>query len=228
MIPESDIMEAGVFEEGIDRGTRAPLFMLSLVLSMVSHGLVFILCFGLGLLPRLQSIVGPDDAPALVADLINRQEYQKLFQPPPETDQKGTEALNQEPPPAEKSAEKPERPPKIKGYASDQVFDGPIVFDVDWSEQHAYIRRMLPEVKRHIKYKKSDAPPEKVRSVISFSLQKDGAVEDIAIYTTSGFRNLDRIAMQALADASPLPPIPDEAGTESLKGKIRITFRPAN
>jgi TonB family protein len=227
MISQSDIREAGPFEEGIERVVPPPHFFISLVLSLVSHGLMFFLCFGLGLLPRLQSIVGQDYAPALIADLVSRQEYQKLVQPPPDAEQKGTEAV-QKPPPEEKPVEKPERPPKIRGRASDQVFDGPVVFDVEWSEQHAYIRKMLPIVKQHIKYKKSDAPPEKVRSVISFSLKKDGSVQDIAIQTTSGFLNLDRIAMQALADASPLPPIPAEADTEALKGKIRITFKPVN
>jgi TonB family protein len=132
------------------------------------------------------------------------------------------------PPPPAETVEKTEKPSRLKGAASDQEFEGPVVFDVEWSEQNAYIRQMLPLVKENIRYSRSEAPPEKVRSVISFSLKNDGTVNEISVFISSGFDTLDRIAMKALASASPFPPLPAEAGVaDALKGKIRITFNPA-
>jgi|GEM_PF-4322996 len=231
MITETEIIDASVIRDEISRRPDFSVFLLSFLTSVISHVVMIFLCLGIGLLPGLKQIMSDDPGSTLLADLISRQEYRNLVQPPPPDAEKNPEERPKEeavPPPPADAVKKTEKPPRLKGAASDQEFDGPVVFDVEWSQQNAYIRKMLPMVKAHIKYSRSEAPPEKVRSVISFSLRIDGTVSDILVYSSSGFDTLDRIALKALADASPFPSLPAEAGVvDSLKGKIRITFNPA-
>ncbi|UCE03829.1 MAG: TonB C-terminal domain-containing protein [Candidatus Latescibacterota bacterium] len=61
-----------------------------------------------------------------------------------------------------------------------------------------------------------------VKASFQFQVQSDGSVAGLESAATSENRLYDRAAMRAILEASPLPPLPDELGTDSIA--IVLTF----
>ena len=60
--------------------------------------------------------------------------------------------------------------------------------------------------------------------LISFTLNKNGRILDLAVHTSCGHALLDDAAVQAVRNASPFPPIPEKLGRESIAFNLPISF----
>lgn len=60
--------------------------------------------------------------------------------------------------------------------------------------------------------------------VITFTFDRDGNVLKAAVEKSSGDAELDRAALDMLAKAEPLPPIPDSMGRETIKISIPVEY----
>ncbi len=59
---------------------------------------------------------------------------------------------------------------------------------------------------------------------ISFTLRRDGEVRSVKLKKSSGERELDSGALEAVRGASPMPPIPSTLDVEELRLKVPIRF----
>ncbi len=64
---------------------------------------------------------------------------------------------------------------------------------------------------------------ETLSVTVTFEIARDGSVRDVAIETTSGVPSLDRSAVRAVEQASPLPPLP--GGWDDAPFPARFEFR---
>lgn len=62
------------------------------------------------------------------------------------------------------------------------------------------------------------------KALISFTLNKNGQIIDLAVNTSSGYETLDYAAVQAVKRAGPFPPIPEKLGRETIAFNLPISF----
>ena len=60
--------------------------------------------------------------------------------------------------------------------------------------------------------------------IVSFTLSKEGGILKAALSQTSGYRLLDKAALEAVQKAAPYPKIPDELQTNTYQFKLPISF----
>ena len=95
--------------------------------------------------------------------------------------------------------------------------DSGITFDTKEFRYLAYMTRLKEKIEGIWKY-----PPEAARRgiygdlEIDFTIKKNGRLGDVVLVRTSGHRDLDEAAMQALKDGEPYWPLPDEWGKDSV------------
>lgn len=95
--------------------------------------------------------------------------------------------------------------------------DNSITFDTKEFKYETYMMRLKERIEGIWRY-----PPEAAGRgiqgdlLIRFTIRKDGRLGDVELVRTSGYRNLDQAAMQALKDGEPYWPLPDEWGKDSL------------
>ncbi|HEV8376665.1 MAG TPA: TonB family protein [Candidatus Polarisedimenticolia bacterium] len=63
-------------------------------------------------------------------------------------------------------------------------------------------------------------------AVVHFRIHKDGRVDEIVLERTSGDSVLDRSAVRALQDSSPLPPLPFQWSKESIGFRFEFEIHP--
>ena len=95
--------------------------------------------------------------------------------------------------------------------------DNSLTFDTQEFKYYTYMIRLKERIESVWKYPQDAA----IRGVygdlyIRFTIRKNGSLEDVELMRTSGHRNLDEAAQQALKDAQPYWPLPDEWGKDSL------------
>jgi protein TonB len=92
-----------------------------------------------------------------------------------------------------------------------------ITFDTKEFKYETYMMRLKDRIEGIWKY-----PPDAARRgingdlLIEFTIKKNGKLGDVELVRTSGRRDLDEAAMQALKDGEPYWPLPDEWGKDSL------------
>lgn len=95
--------------------------------------------------------------------------------------------------------------------------DTGITFDTNEFRYTGYMSRLKEKIEGIWKY-----PPEAAaRGIygdlkIKFTIKKDGRLGSIELERTSGHTDLDEAAMQALRDAEPFWPLPDEWGRDAM------------
>lgn len=62
--------------------------------------------------------------------------------------------------------------------------------------------------------------------IVAFEILRNGTVRNIRIESSSGVRSLDRSALRAVTDASPLPPLPSTVGSNTLPARFEFTWYP--
>lgn len=88
-----------------------------------------------------------------------------------------------------------------------------------------YMIRFKERVESAWKY-----PPEAAKrgiqgvTLIKFTITKNGQPIDIQIVETSGYNDLDEAVIQALKDAEPYPPLPDDWGKDQLPITGRFVY----
>ena len=104
-----------------------------------------------------------------------------------------------------------------------QVDLGPLSFDTEWYDWGPYAAEMLRRIRYHW-----DIPeiaqlgvPGVVR--VHFFIERDGRVTGLEIQRESGRPPMDFAARDAILNASPLPPLPDDLGGVFHEG-VTITF----
>ena len=104
-----------------------------------------------------------------------------------------------------------------------QVDLGPLSFDTEWYDWGPYAAEMLRRIRYHweIPEVAQLGVPGAVR--IHFFIERDGRVTGLEILRESGHPPMDFSARDAILDASPLPPLPDDLGGVFHEG-VTITF----
>jgi len=88
-----------------------------------------------------------------------------------------------------------------------------------------YAASVLAAISEHKTYPATARRLEQEGDVrIRFNVASDGTVSSTAVESSSGVASLDAAALQAVADASPVPPIPAELGVDSLTLSLLIVF----
>jgi len=104
-----------------------------------------------------------------------------------------------------------------------QVDVGPLSFDTQWYDWGPYAAEMLRRIRYHWNI------PEIARlgaagvTQIHFVIERNGRVSDIQIQRESGHPSMDFAARDAIAKASPLPPLPPDLFGVEREG-VTITF----
>ena len=93
-----------------------------------------------------------------------------------------------------------------------QVDVGPLAFDTEWYDWGPYAAEMLRRIRYHwvIPEVAQMGVPGVVR--IRFFIERDGRVTGLEILGESGHPPMDFAARDAILNASPLPPLPDDLG----------------
>jgi len=107
----------------------------------------------------------------------------------------------------------------VEKYAKreERRHDNSITFDTGEFKYEAYMMRLKERIERIWHY-----PSEAARRglygdlYIRFTIKKNGMLGDVELVRTSGHRDLDQAAMQALKDGEPYWPLPDEWGKDTL------------
>jgi len=60
--------------------------------------------------------------------------------------------------------------------------------------------------------------------LVAFRIGKDGKILNLSVSQSSGYKILDEAALEAVKEAGPYPPIPNELNTRFLKLKIPISY----
>ncbi len=104
-----------------------------------------------------------------------------------------------------------------------QVDLGPLSFDTEWYDWGPYAAEMLRRIKYHWEIPEiaQMGVPGVVR--IHFFIERDGRVTGLEIQRVSGHPPLDFAARDAILDASPLPPLPEDLTGVFHEG-VTITF----
>jgi protein TonB len=61
---------------------------------------------------------------------------------------------------------------------------------------------------------------------VTFDVRRDGTVANATVETESGVPSLDRSALRAVADASPLPPLPSSFKDSSVPARYEFELTP--
>lgn len=120
---------------------------------------------------------------------------------------------------------KPAIPPSVSGGGIQILSD---IKGVDFRE---YVKRLKLKVQTHW-YQlmpRSALPPESKsgKVILSFSIMRDGSVQDLKVDAPSGDAEFDRAAFVAVRYSSPFAALPLAYKNESLKLRTRFYYNPA-
>lgn len=95
--------------------------------------------------------------------------------------------------------------------------DSGITFDTKELRYHGYMSKLQSRIEGIWKYPHEAASRGIYGDLrIKFTIKKDGMLGNVELSRTSGHRSLDEAAMQALKDAEPFWPLPEEWGREGI------------
>ena len=94
-----------------------------------------------------------------------------------------------------------------------------------------YIRAVISAIRKNwygrIPAKVLPPARQKGKVAIEFAIAQSGKLDDIAIDTASGDRELDQAAWDSISNSNPLPPLPAEFPAKSIKLRIYFYYNPS-
>ena len=90
------------------------------------------------------------------------------------------------------------------------------------SEFYAKVGRKISLVKIYPDFARKSGYEGK--TLIAFRIDRNGKILGLSVSRSSGHEILDEAALQAVKDAGPYPPIPDELNKSSLNFQIPISY----
>jgi protein TonB len=100
-----------------------------------------------------------------------------------------------------------------------------LTFDVSEFRHRGYMRMLKEKIESIWKYPKDAVRQKKSGDLyIKFSIKRDGDLGEVEILRTSGYVSLDNAAVQALKDAEPFWPLPDDWPGDQLEIKGHFIY----
>jgi TonB family protein len=62
-------------------------------------------------------------------------------------------------------------------------------------------------------------------SIVNFTIQRNGAIQDVKLFQGSGNPTVDNSALRAVYDSNPLPPLPPQVAGNSLPAQFTFQLR---
>ena len=114
----------------------------------------------------------------------------------------------------------------IEKYASKVVRpEKGLTFDTSEFKHRGYMRMLKDKIESIWKYPKDAIRKNRSGDLyIMFTIKRNGELGDVEILRTSGHRSLDMAAIQALKDAAPFWPLPDDWPEDSLEIKGHFIY----
>lgn len=125
------------------------------------------------------------------------------------------------PAPARREASEPP-PPPLGAPSGSAVGSGPLTLSVSDFPYAYYIRQIQQKIQERWHGR---AIPGQQPSVV-FEIRRDGRLNVVAIDRTSGNAYYDQVALRAINDASPFPPLPDDFRKAVLRIGLQFVFDP--
>ena len=128
------------------------------------------------------------------------------------------------PAPARREASAPPSPPPppLGAPSGSAVGSGPLTLSVSDFPYAYYIRQIQQKIQERWYGR---AIPGQQPSVV-FEIRRDGRLNVVTIDRTSGNAYYDQVALRAITDASPFPPLPDDFRKAVLRIGLQFVFDP--
>ncbi len=106
---------------------------------------------------------------------------------------------------------------KVVAKNEQKTHDNSITFDAGEFRYEGYMNKLKEKIESIWVYP-HDAARRGIQGdlKIRFTIRKNGKLDDVEVIRTSGYRDLDEAAVQALKDGNPFWPLPDDWGKDSL------------
>jgi TonB family protein len=108
-----------------------------------------------------------------------------------------------------------DEPPKESKTASEAIAQIMNDFYMKVGKQIAYVK-IYPDFARKMGYQG--------KIMVAFRIGRDGKILNLSVSKSSGYKILDEAALEAVKEAGPYPPIPNELNKNFLKLKIPISY----
>lgn len=114
----------------------------------------------------------------------------------------------------------------IEKYAQKKTAKGKnVTFDAPELHHRGYMRRLKDKIESTWRYPEGAARRRISGDLyITFSINRDGRLGEVKLIKTSGYRDLDEAAMEALKDAAPYWPLPDDWEGDELTIKGHFIY----
>ena len=108
-----------------------------------------------------------------------------------------------------------------KGASSLELLSDPMGVDF-----RPYLTRVLAVVRRNwfLVLPEGARMGQRGRTVVQFSIAKDGSVPKLVIHAPSGSQPLDRAAVSGISMSNPLPPLPNEYKGDVLQLQLVFSY----
>jgi len=126
------------------------------------------------------------------------------------------------PAPARREASAPPPPPPLGAPSGSAAGSGPLTLSVSDFPYAYYIRQIQQKIQESWHGR---AIPGQQPSVV-FEIRRDGRLNVATIDRTSGNAYYDQVALRAINDASPFPPLPDDFRKAVLRIGLQFVFDP--
>lgn len=121
-----------------------------------------------------------------------------------------------------------ERQPQVSGGGGGSGAGYSIASEgLNSSELSWYRDRVVALLNSHWRQPLLDGYNQSLTVKVDFTIHRDGHVTDINIARPSGVPSLDRSAVRAITDASPLLPLPKQVRSASLPSSFSFTWTPS-
>lgn len=172
---------------------------------------------------RVQEPVKPEPEPVKEPEVKKPEEKPvKIAAKKPEKKAEPRKEPEKEPEPKKPAAPVGPGQGPVGGGKEGESVEGPVTLDVGVDFPFGfYLDAVKNRVSRNWRAPQV-RPGKKPRVIVFFRIDRMGRVKDVAVEQSSGVQMVDRSAMSAIYDSSPLPPLPD--GFDGDRLGVHYTF----